>query len=197
MILGSSHCSKSLGWPGGFAAVGTAAHRIDLRRITARFGVMSEPILFREILQQHQALSQRGWAIVFCALGLFFTGFGLAMFINGAWPVIGFLGVEVGALYVGYRVMTGRARRQEEVILTPSTLSLHLRDPRGRLQRQSFPARDCAVMINRPTTWDDPVVLRAGNRRIPFGGDLNPDQRQDVADRLLKALSEARKFANP
>ena len=41
---------------------------------------MSEPILFREILQQHQALSDRGWAIVFGALGIFFTGFGLAMF---------------------------------------------------------------------------------------------------------------------
>lgn len=165
---------------------------IDLGFGTAKFRPMSEPIIFREILQQHQALSQRGWAIVFVALGVFFTGFGLAMFINGAWPVIGFLGVEIGALYVGYRVMTGRARRQEEVILTPSTLSIHLRDPKGRLHRESFPAHDCAVLINRPTTWDDPVVLRAGNRRIPFGSDLNPDQRQDVADRLLKALSQAR-----
>lgn len=154
---------------------------------------MSEPILFREILQQHQALSDRGWAVVFGALGIFFTGFGLAMFVNGAWPVIGFLGIEVGALYLGYRVMTGRAKRQEELILTPSTLSLHLRDPKGRLQRQSFPTEDCAVFINTPTTWDDPVVLRAGNRRIPFGGDLNPDQRRDLATRLLSALSEARR----
>ena len=86
---------------------------------------MSEPIIFREILQQHQALSQRGWAIVFVALGVFFTGFGLAMFINGAWPVIGFLGVEIGALYVGYRVMTGRARRQEEVIGTVKASADH------------------------------------------------------------------------
>ncbi|MGB1155784.1 MAG: DUF2244 domain-containing protein [Alphaproteobacteria bacterium] len=156
---------------------------------------MNEPILFREILQQHQALSARGWGIVFAALGLFFAGFGLAMFISGAWPVIGFLGVEIGALYLGYRVVTGRGRRQEEVILTPSTLSLHLRDPRGRMQRESFPASACRVTINRPTTWDDPVVLSAGNRRIPFGGDLNPDQRRDVADRLLRALQHAQQHA--
>ena len=96
---------------------------------------MTEPILFREILQSHQALSPRGWAIVFGALGLFFASFGLAMFVSGAWPVIGFLGLEIGGLYVGYRVVVGRARRREEVILTPSTLSLQLRDQRGRLFR--------------------------------------------------------------
>ena len=154
---------------------------------------MSEPILFREILQQHQALSQRGWAIVFVALGVFFSSFGLVMFVKGAWPVIGVVGIEIGALYLGYRVMIARGKRQEEVILTPSTLSLHLRDPKGHLQRQSFPTEECAVSINTPTTWDDPVVLRAGNRRIPFGGDLNPDQRRDVANRLLRALTEARR----
>lgn len=157
---------------------------------------MTEPILFREILQSHQALSPRGWAIVFGALGLFFTCFGLAMFVSGAWPVIGFLGLEIGGLYLGYRVVGGRARRREEVILTPSTLSLQLRDQRGRLFRQSFPAQGCRVSINTPTTWDDPVVLHAENRRISFGGDLNPDQRKDVADRLFQALKQARQQAS-
>jgi len=156
---------------------------------------MTEPILFREILQSHQALSPRGWAIVFGALGLFFASFGLAMFVSGAWPVIGFLGLEIGGLYVGYRVVVGRAQRREEVILTPSTLSLQLRDQQGRLFRQSFPAQGCRVSINTPTTWDDPVVLYAENRRIPFGADLNPDQRKDVADRLFQALKQARQQA--
>ena len=156
---------------------------------------MTEPILFREILQSHQALSPRGWAIVFGALGLFFASFGLAMFVSGAWPVIGFLGLEIGGLYVGYRVVVGRAQRREEVILTPSTLSLQLRDQQGRLFRQSFPAQGCRVSINTPTTWDDPVVLQAENRRIPFGADLNPDQRKDVADRLFQALKQARQQA--
>ena len=156
---------------------------------------MTEPILFREILQSHQALSPRGWAIVFGALGLFFASFGLAMFVSGAWPVIGFLGLEIGGLYLGYRVVVGRAQRREEVILTPSTLSLQLRDQRGRLFRQSFPAHGCRVSINTPTTRDDPVVLHTENHRIPFGGDLNPDQRKDVAVRLFQALKQARQQA--
>jgi uncharacterized membrane protein len=153
---------------------------------------MSEPVLLREILRQHQALGPKGWAIVFTALGLFFASFGLAMFVSGAWPVIGFLGLEIGGLYLAYRIVTGRARRQEEVIVTPSTLSLSLRDARGRMVRQSFPAHVCSVALNRPPTWDDPVVLKAGERRIPIGVDLNPDQRQDVADRLFLALKQAR-----
>lgn len=153
---------------------------------------MSEPVLLREILRQHQALGPKGWAIVFTALGLFFASFGLAMFVSGAWPVIGFLGLEIGGLYLAYRIVTGRARRQEEVIVTPSTLSLSLRDARGRMVRQSFPAHACSVALNRPPTWDDPVVLKAGERRIPIGVDLNPDQRQDVADRLFLALKQAR-----
>ena len=88
---------------------------------------MTEPILFREILQSHQALSPRGWAIVFGALGLFFASFGLAMFVSGAWPVIGFLGLEIGGLYVGYRVVVGRARRREG-----ARWACRLRSHRGR-----------------------------------------------------------------
>ena len=87
---------------------------------------MTEPILFREILQSHQALSQRGWAIVFGALGLFFASFGLAMFVSGAWPVIGFLGLEIGGIHhqpvdrhiVKIKRPIGQRRAKALVVLT-------------------------------------------------------------------------------
>ena len=145
---------------------------------------MSEPILFREILQQHQALSQRGWAIVFVALGVFFSSFGLVMFVKGAWPVIGFpSAIEIGALYVGCRVMIARtgqtAGRGHSHALDAQPASSAT--PKADLQRRELSEHDeCARVFDQHDRrrWDDPVVLRAGNRRIPFGGDLNPDQRQ-------------------
>src|SRR5690606_29773979 len=61
------------------------------------------PTLFDAELRPHRSLSPRGFLLLMsgvCALS--FTG-GLAFFLAGAWPVVGFLGADVLLIYLAFR----------------------------------------------------------------------------------------------
>ena len=71
----------------------------------------SQP-LERLTIWPHRSLSPKGFAIVIGVLaGLLFT-IGLGFFLAGAWPVIGFLGLELlvvwGAFKLNYRAANVR-----------------------------------------------------------------------------------------
>ena len=60
----------------------------------------------------HRSLSKRGFVIVMAALGSLAFFIGLGFFLLGAWPVIGFLGLEIlvvwGAFKLNYRAAKQR-----------------------------------------------------------------------------------------
>ncbi|HEU4987209.1 MAG TPA: DUF2244 domain-containing protein, partial [Rhizobiaceae bacterium] len=69
---------------------------------------------FRALLMPHRSLGRTGFAILIGALlfGWIVTG---AFFLSvGAWPVFGFLGLDVLAIYVAFRLNYRAGRVREE-----------------------------------------------------------------------------------
>ena len=62
-----------------------------------------EPTLFSAIITPHRSLSGTGFLVVMALVGgLSFIG-GMFFFLLGAWPVIGFLGLDVLLVYWAFR----------------------------------------------------------------------------------------------
>ena len=63
----------------------------------------AEPTLFSAIITPHRSLSGRGFVLVMALVGgLSFIG-GMFFFLLGAWPVVGFLGLDVVLVYWAFR----------------------------------------------------------------------------------------------
>ena len=63
----------------------------------------AEPTLFSAIITPHRSLSGKGFIAVMALVGgLSFAG-GMFFFLMGAWPVIGFLGLDVLLVYWAFR----------------------------------------------------------------------------------------------
>ena len=75
-------------------------------------------ILFDAVLSPHRSLSPRGFALLMAAICAFSFAAGLGFFLAGAWPVVGFLGVDVALVYFAFRVNYRRARMYETLRLT-------------------------------------------------------------------------------
>ena len=58
---------------------------------------------------------------------------GLAFLLMGAWPVFGFFGLDVLAIYWAFRVNFRRARASEEILVTPSELRVRRISHRGHV----------------------------------------------------------------
>ena len=100
----------------------------------------AEPVIFHARLTPHRSLSERGFVVLMVAVCLISFTAGLVFFLMGAWPVIGFLGLDVGLIYLAFRINYRRGTIYETLRLTPSGLTVDRVDHRGRARRWRFQA---------------------------------------------------------
>src|SRR5262249_42533721 len=97
-----------------------------------------EPTLFSAIITPHRSLSQFGFVLLMALVGcVSFVG-GMFFFLIGAWPVVGFMGLDVLLVYWAFRVNYRAAAAFEEVTVTPSELRLRRVSHHGKVAQWTF-----------------------------------------------------------
>ena len=71
--------------------------------------------VFERVLLPHRSLPPRGFHVLMLLLGLISLAVGIGFVAIGAWPVCGFFGVDVAALYLAFR-LSYRSARQREIL---------------------------------------------------------------------------------
>src|SRR4051794_20034440 len=88
------------------------------------------------VLRPHRSLSHAGfWALMGLLSAISFIA-GLAFWWAGAWPVIGFFGLDVLLVYVAFRASYAAARAYERLRLFPHSLTVERVHATGR--REEF-----------------------------------------------------------
>src|SRR5258706_1550104 len=83
---------------------------------------MAQPELFSALLTPHRSLNRTGFLVLMAFLSTVSFAAGLAFLLMGAWPALGFFGLDVLAIYWAFRVNFRRARATEEIWVTPLEL---------------------------------------------------------------------------
>ena len=143
-------------------------------------------------LRPHRSLSPRGFVILMTAIGAISFTAGLAFFLAGAWPVVGFLGLDVLLIYVAFRINYRQARMYETLHLTSRSLTVRRVDPRGGETRWRFEPTWLQVLLDEPPGHGSPLTLRSHGKSLSIGGFLTAEERRDLANALRTALGEAR-----
>ena len=63
----------------------------------------AEPPIFSAVITPHRSLSSTGFLIVMLCIGALSFASGVVFLILGAWPVFGFLGLDVLLVYWAFR----------------------------------------------------------------------------------------------
>ena len=66
---------------------------------------------FRVVLTPHRSLGPKGFLALMLAFGAISFATGIVFYIAGAWPVVGFLGLDVLLVYVAFRLNYRSGRR--------------------------------------------------------------------------------------
>src|ERR1700684_3396841 len=96
------------------------------------------PELFSARLTPHRSLNRTGFLVVMAFVSVVSFAAGVAFLLMGAWPVVGFFGLDVLAIYWAFRVSFRRAKASEEVRLTPSELHVRRISHRGHVVEFTF-----------------------------------------------------------
>ena len=153
-----------------------------------------EPTLFSAILTPHRSLSGVGFLVLMLAVGGLSFVAGVVFYILGAWPVVGFLGLDVALIYWAFRANYRSAAAYEQVTITPSELKVRKVSHRGEVQEWTL--NPVWVRLARETHVEfgiERLFLVSHGRRLTIAGFLGPREKESFAAALAAALGEARR----
>ena len=155
----------------------------------------NEPTIFSAVLTPHRSLGSTGFLLLMLVFGGASFVTGVVFILLGAWPVFGFLGLDVLLLYFALRANFRAANAYEEVTVTASDLTVRKVSPHGKL-RQEWHANPLWVRLQQDVHEEfgvERLTLVSRGERLAIAGFLGPDEKESFAKALTEALFEARR----
>ena len=150
--------------------------------------------LFSARLTPHRSLKRTGFLVVMAFVSVVSFAAGLAFLLMGAWPVVGFFGLDVLAIYWAFRINFRHARASEEIRVTPSELSLRRVSHRGHVVEWVLnPLWVQLDQIAHEEFGIERLYLVSRGRRVSIGSFLGPDEKASFANALRAGLAAARR----
>jgi uncharacterized membrane protein len=149
-------------------------------------------IPFEAVLYPNPPLGDAGLLLLMLAVAAVSAALGAAFAMAGAWPVSGFLALDLLLLGTAFRVCRRRSRRCELVRLDDSGLRVRRVAADGRSDEWLFDPYWVRVGLDEPPRPQSPLTLSASGHAVRIGGFLTAEERHDLARALRSALASYR-----
>jgi uncharacterized membrane protein len=158
------------------------------------FDPQPQPELFSALLTPHRSLNRAGFLALMMFLCIVSFAAGLAFLLMGAWPVFGFFGLDVLAIYWAFRINFQRGRASEEIHVTPCELRVRRVSHRGHVIE--FVLNPLWVQLDQKIHAEygiEKLYLLSKGRRVSIASFLGPDEKASFAKGLIAALQAAKR----
>jgi len=154
----------------------------------------AQPELFSALLTPHRSLNRIGFLTLMAFVGIISFTAGLAFLGIGAWPVFGFFGLDVLAIYWAFRINYRHANAREEIRVTPYELRVRRVSHRGHVVE--FVLNPLWVKLDQKAHAEfgiEKLYLVSKGRHVVIASFLGPDEKASFAKALTAALQAARR----
>lgn len=145
-------------------------------------------------LTPHRSLNRTGFLAVMLFLSVVSFVTGIAFLMMGAWPVLGFFGLDVLVIWWAFKVNFRAARASEEIVVTATELRVRRVSHRGQVAEWTF--NPLWVRLDQEVDEDfglEHLYLISRGRRIQIAGFLGPEEKASFYKALVEALNAARR----
>ena len=145
-------------------------------------------------IRPHRSLSVAHFRALMAIFSLVGVAASLPFVVMGAWPVAGFMGLDVLILYLAFKASFRSAQAYEDVVVTPLELLLAKVSQRGL--RREFRFHPAWVRLDKRVHEEfgiQHLSLRSRGQAIEIASFLGPDDKARFASGLTAALNEARR----
>ncbi|HZY67771.1 MAG TPA: DUF2244 domain-containing protein [Devosia sp.] len=149
--------------------------------------------LFAATLTPHRSLSPAGKRIVIALVAALALVPGVIFTVAGAWPVVGFMGLDVLAIWVALTVSMRGGKSHEVVTLWTGSLELRKIDGKGAEEVFTFEPAAIRFVIDRDYNERATALwLKDANRKVALGAFLSPEEKVSFSKAFGTALRKAR-----
>ncbi len=140
----------------------------------------------------YRSLSKKGFKNLMLVVCFIFFSVGIFFWHIGAWPVFGFLGLDVFLLYYAFRINYKSGEIFETIKLIKQNLLITRNFPSGKKQTWNLEPYWTKVEILNPATHQHNLIIKSKNKVVSLGSFLNYNDKKI----LLKKIESALKSTN-
>jgi uncharacterized membrane protein len=153
-----------------------------------------EPTLFSALLTPHRSLDRTGFLLLMAFVSVVSFVAGLVFLSMGAWPVFGFFGIDVLAIYWAFKTNFHRAAAYEEISVTPSALHVRRVTHLGHVSEWTFnPLWVRLDIVTHEEFGVERLSLVSRGKSLGIASFLGPDEKTSFAKALTGALNAAKR----
>lgn len=156
-----------------------------------------EPLFFERVLLPHRSLPPRGFYVLMLLLGLVSLAVGIGFVAIGAWPICGFFGLDVAALYLAFRISYRSARQREILRLAGDDFTVEQVGISGEHRLWRFQPFWLRVVLEERAAQSNRLLLASHGKSLVIADFLPPPSRRELAVSLRAALARWRAALNP
>jgi len=150
--------------------------------------------LYAVSLTPHRSLDRRGIRLVAGLAAALALIPGIIFYLAGAWPVVGFMGLDVLALYWALSHSLAAGRIREEIILWRDRLLVRRLGPRSAELSRQFNPFWVRLLVDRDHGQQVTALTLASRAdRLVIGSFLGPEDKTRLAHDFSAALHRARR----
>ncbi|VAV94980.1 hypothetical protein MNBD_ALPHA05-1997 [hydrothermal vent metagenome] len=150
------------------------------------------PSLFDAVLYPNRSLPNAGFiAVMSIVIGANIV-FGTFFYVIGAWPVIGFCGLDIFLVWLAFKLSYRQGRLCERVRVTDEEMWVARVLPSGHETRWRLQPFWTRVEIDIPVRHESQVRVTSKGKTLILGAFLSPPERGRFAQALSNALGAAR-----
>ena len=149
--------------------------------------------LFAATLTPHRSLTPTGKRVVIGLVAAMALVPGVVFYAVGAWPVVGFMGLDVLAIWAALTLSMRSGKVHEVVTLWPLSLELKKVDAKGGEEVLTFAPANVRFLVDRD--YNERVTglwLKTDDRKVPLGSFLSADEKLSLSKVFGTALRKAR-----
>ncbi len=147
---------------------------------------------FEALLYPNRSLPNVGFAMVMAVVIGANVVFGAYFYAIGAWPVLGFCGLDVFLVWLAFKISYRQGRLHERIRIDGEEMWVSRVLPSGHETRWRLEPFWTQVLIDDPVRHESQLQLRSKGRSLVVGAFLSPPERGELAEAISKALRRRR-----
>src|SRR5258708_22629131 len=156
-----------------------------------------QPVFLDTVLAPHRSLKPAGFAAIMAVFGGISVVAGTLFVLHGAWPVMGFFGLDVGLVYLAFRVNYRSARRQERIRLVSDALTVDRLGVRGERWSWRFQPYWLRVILEERDDDSNRLIIASHGRSLVLGSFLAAGEHRSLPALIEDALTRCRAHLGP
>jgi len=138
----------------------------------------------------NQSLTYKGLFFLMLFITIPASYIGISFYFMGAWPVLGFMGLEIILIYIAFKILFKRSESYEHILLDKTKLKIFYNNKNKTLKKIELEPTWLQVKIEDIYKNKDVLTLSSHGNKIVLGNFLVPEERLKLAKEIRYGLNE-------